>query len=163
DEPPQDHPLRRSPGAKRSSGFGPRGQLADYGERSEKDWRSDLIPNRNGTPKALFANAITALLCAPEWSGVLAFNEFSEMIESLKAPPWAEGQTGVWSDDYDRRTADWLQHQGIYVSPEVAGQAVQTVAMNRRFHPIREYLEALKWDGVARVANWTTPYLGVPA
>ena len=46
------------------------------------DWRDELILSKGrrgeqGEPKPILANAMTALCAAPEWRGVLAFNEFS--------------------------------------------------------------------------------------
>jgi len=138
----------------------PLGSVAEAGGGAP-GWRALLILNKDGTPKPLLANAITALRHAPQWQGVLAFNEFSELIEAVKPPPWRSGRAGVWSDDHDRRTADWLQHQGLYVSAEVAGQAVQTAAMETRFHPVRDYLNRLSWDGIGRLDDWLTLYWGV--
>jgi predicted P-loop ATPase len=43
---------------------------------------------------------------------------------------------------------------------EVAGQAAQTAARDRPFHPVRAYLKGLRWDGVKRVDRWLTTYLG---
>lgn len=159
-----------SPQAKGNSGGGPPKpperevegpRTKRSGANTAPDWRTALILNKDGTLKPLLANAITMLRHSPHWQGVMAFNEFSELVEAIQPPPFAGGRPGVWSDDYDRRTADWLQHQGIYVSPDVAGQAAQTVAMERRFHPVRDYLARLTWDGVARIDDWLTLYLGV--
>jgi predicted P-loop ATPase len=116
--------------------------------------------NKNGAPKALLANAITALRMAPEWAAVLGFNEFSLSTVALKPPPFGGKAGAEWSDHEDRLTADWLQHQGIQVGVEVAGQATQTVAMERKFHPVRAYLESLKWDGTERIGTWLSLYLG---
>ena len=30
-----------------------------------------------------------------------------------------------------------------------------------RYHPVREYLDSLKWDKTARISNWLTTYCGV--
>src|SRR5271170_1715417 len=49
---------------------------------------------------------------------------------------------------------------GIYVSVEIAGLAVQTVARDRTFHPVRQELNALKWDGTRRIDGWLSLYLG---
>ena len=95
-------------------------------------WKARLLMNDKGAPKALLANAITALRMAPEWAGVLGFNEFSLGTVALKPAPWQTATSGEeWTDHEDRLTADWLQHHGILVGVEVAGQAAQTVARDR--------------------------------
>ena len=72
-------------------------------------WRDSLIVNQYGNPKPILANAITALRLAPEWAGVLAFNDFSAGIVALKAAPWdGAGASGEWTDHEDRLTANWL-------------------------------------------------------
>jgi len=38
---------------------------------------------------------------------------------------------------------------------------VARVADENEFHPVREYLASLKWDGVKRLDNWLIYYLGV--
>ncbi|MEO8100058.1 MAG: toprim domain-containing protein, partial [Acidobacteriota bacterium] len=81
------------------------------------DWREGLLSTDRGMPKPLLANAITALRSAPEWLGVLGFDEFSLETVALLNPPWSKGIRGPqWTDDEDRRTADWLQHQGIGIT-----------------------------------------------
>ena len=132
---------------------------ADPERAAEANWRDNLIVNRWGTPKPILANAITALRFAPEWTGVLAFNEFSAGTAALKPMPWGSS-TREWSDYEDLLTANWLQHQGIFVPVEIAGQAVQSVANDRRFHPVREYLDSLRWDSTKRIDTWLTLYLG---
>ena len=123
-------------------------------------WRSRLIcgrPTKDGStfPKAILANAIIAATEAPEWVGVLGFNDFSLSTVTLKSAPWPGSEVGVeWTDHEDRLFANWLQHQSIFVSVEVAGQAVQAAARARRFHPVREYLDKLTWDGTPRIARF---------
>jgi predicted P-loop ATPase len=123
------------------------------------NWRDELIQIQDGKPKGVLANAITAFRKAPEWVGVLAFNEFSNAVVTVNPAPWKG--TGVeWTDQEDRLAANWLQHAGILVSVEVAGQAVQTVARDHRVHPVRKYLDGLLWDGTKRIDTWLSEYLG---
>jgi hypothetical protein len=130
-------------------------------------WRKDLLrskpPMNNNTEGRIFpvlANAIAAFRHAPEWGGVLAFNEFAFGTVALKSPPWGLVPKGEWTDHEDRLAAEWLQKQGILVSVEVAGQAVQTAARDRPFHPVKSYLHGLQWDGVKRLDCWLSTYLG---
>ncbi len=46
------------------------------------------------------------------------------------------------------------------VSVETAGLAVQTVAKDNCYHPVRNYLNSLKWDGTSRLDGWLSLYLG---
>jgi predicted P-loop ATPase len=132
------------------------------------EWRNELIrskptaADRQGHVYPVLANAITALRYAPEWKGVLAFNEFDLMPVAVRTTPWgALPGDNAWTDHEDRLTAEWLQRNGILVDVHTAGQAAQTVAKDRSFHPIRSYLASLRWDGVERLDCWLPAYLGV--
>ena len=129
-------------------------------------WRKDLLRSKppmnttEGRILPVLANAIAAFRHAPEWGGVLAFNEFGFGTVVLKPAPWGVVPNGEWTDHEDRLATEWLQRQGILVSVEVAGQAVQTAARDHPFHPVRAYLQGLKWDGDERVDRWLSSFLG---
>jgi predicted P-loop ATPase len=38
-------------------------------------------------------------------------------------------------------------------------EAILTVALNMKYHPVKEYLENLKWDGNRRLDTWSSVYL----
>lgn len=125
--------------------------------RDPHDWTSLLLrdgPNR--TPHKNVANALIALRSAVEWQGVLAFNEFSGTVTVLSNPPWSNHPPVQysWTDRDDIETAAWLQHHDIRIGREIAAQAVDTVARDHSFHPIREYLEKLVWDGEEYIDWW---------
>jgi predicted P-loop ATPase len=117
------------------------------------DWRDRLIKNRNG-PATCLQNALVALQYAPEWQGVLHFNESALHVVAKATPPWdSRAAPFPWRDDDDVRTAAWMQRHGVMVSKEIAGQAVQTIAREFPFHPIREYLNGLVWDKIPRIST----------
>jgi predicted P-loop ATPase len=41
-------------------------------------------------------------------------------------------------------------------------QAIEIHAKSASYHPLRDHLSALRWDGIARLDTWLTAYLGVP-
>ena len=65
-----------------------------------------------------------------------------------------------WSDADDVRCAEWLQRREINVAPVVVSRSVGAVARDIRIHPVRDYLNALHWDGTPRLETWTVTYLG---
>lgn len=125
-----------------------------------QDWKLRLLVSEKGTPRANLANAITALKEAPEWKDVLWRDDFAETTVARKALP-IRAPIGRWSNLHDILTADWLQRQGIDVSIQIAGQAAEAVAYEHRFHPPRNYLKSLEWDGRQRLHRWLEDYLGV--
>jgi hypothetical protein len=128
----------------------------------ERGSLSGMIKTEEGKIRPLLANAITALRGDAEWKGVIALNEFSLYPATRKATPWGKPAGENWTHTDDIRTSEWLQRRGILVNPQVAANAVQVIAEENRFHPVKEYLNALKWDEVERIEKWLVTYLGVP-
>lgn len=125
-------------------------------------WKLGMVRNRDGSFKPLLANATHFLRFHPDWRRILAFNQLTYAVEALELPPWAGAERGPWTDHEDRKTAEWLQLHKLFVSVDVAGQAVQTVARERRIHPPLDYLSTLKWDGTIRLPLWAHRLLGAP-
>ena len=128
------------------------------------DWRKDLLFNKEQELRPVLANAITALRGAPEWDGVLWHDAFATRTVARRPPPWMgrpkQWSDTPWSDRDDALVANWLQHQGIMVPKSIAAEAVEVVARDRDFHPVREYLNRLTWDGTSRLDTWLMRYLG---
>jgi predicted P-loop ATPase len=125
------------------------------------NWQDQLIRTDRGKIIPCVANALIALN-AKEWCGVIKFNESACRVEALSVPPWSTIKTipYTWNDEDDVAAAAWMQHHGIMVTKAIVGEAIQTVARNHRFHPIREFFDGLTWDGIPRINDWLTLYLG---
>jgi predicted P-loop ATPase len=128
------------------------------------EWQKQLLRTAKGEVKALLANATLALREAPEWAGVLAFNQLKLTIEIASPPPWAHRNGAwiqrAWSDNDDVRCAEWLQRAGIEVGHTIAHAALAEVAEGNAYHPVRKYLEGLAWDGIERIAAFAVEMLG---
>jgi predicted P-loop ATPase len=54
-----------------------------------------------------------------------------------------------------------LQELGLKRLPkDIVHQAIDVVAAEHSFHPVRIYLDGLKWDGTARLGTWLSAYIG---
>lgn len=134
----------------------------DGSDGPDPRWETYLLRTIQQAPRPLLANVLIALRLAPEWHGVLAFNEFSSDVVARREFPGRRGAGDVvWSDRFDVLLTEWLHHKGIGVSVDVVGKAVQAVAEQRPFHPVREYLEGLQWDGVERIEHWLVDHAQV--
>jgi predicted P-loop ATPase len=127
-------------------------------------WTSRLIVDKRGAPKPLLVNAALALREAPDWFGVLAYNDFTKRTELMSPPLWemfpATFQSRPWKAHDDLAANEWLQQNGINVSLSITEHAVEKVASENSFHPVRNYLDDLSWDRIPRLDSWISDYLG---
>ena len=90
----------------------------------------------------------------------IRFNEMSRRIEA-QGVPWAR-PAGPWRDADDAQLYQWIvRTYDVQFPKEKFNTALLAVADRRRFHPVREYLDALPaWDGTERIATLLIDYLG---
>jgi predicted P-loop ATPase len=137
-----------------------------YGSRTIKKFlenrrpSTQLITTQKGTPTACLANAATMLRISEEWQDVLAYNEFSSRTVTHKPTPWQKPAGTEWTDFDDGKFCEWLQQNGVGVRTNVAAEAVQIVAQENPFHPVRDYLKSLAWDGTPRIEKLLPTYFG---
>ena len=98
----------------------------------------------------------------PALCEVLAYNELSHGIQARVAWPWPHAPAGDVTDATDLMLGKYLTDEyGLpSISRAALAEAIQTVAHTRRFHPIREYLQGLQWDGKSRIDKWLIHAIG---
>jgi predicted P-loop ATPase len=131
-----------------------------FPKASRWQWHNELVRSDKGKILPTFGNALKVLRLAPEWNGVLVYNEFALRTETRRPPPWG-GPTGPWDDHQDSLLIESLEGEGLRISDAHATRAAVTVAREHPYHPVRDYLGGLKWDGVSRIDDWLIIYLGV--
>ncbi len=122
--------------------------------------------NDRRKPLGCLENVVTILLRAPEWQNVLAFNEFALAMEKKVLPPYPQPSAGEWVDSDDDELDLWLSQQyDLRAGKEICARAAGIVSRRNSYHPVREYLDDLVWDGEPRLDSWLMDYLGaqVPA
>jgi predicted P-loop ATPase len=110
-------------------------------------------------------NVMLAFRHAPELAGLVRFNEFALRVEFTRPPPWREVKAGAeWEDDDDTGAIGWLQAQGVEVRQRhVVSDVIALLAKEALYHPVRDYLGGLMWDGEPRLQIWLTEYLNAQA
>lgn len=125
------------------------------------DDRGRIIPN--------LANTMIALRSNPTLSGAVAFDEMQQDAILVERLPVAPSGKPAGLDPVPRPVRDedvsqlqeWLQHQGLpRIGREIVHQAVDQRARECSFHPVRDWLDGLEWDGTERLNGWLQTYLG---
>jgi len=79
-----------------------------------------------------------------------------------KVPPFKMAKAGEWTDTDTERLRIYLSEMYGFTpkASDVMG-AILVHSEEHAFHPVKEYLQSLEWDGKPRVATWLHHYLGV--
>jgi predicted P-loop ATPase len=137
---------------------------------SSDTWKRGLLMrwlgNGQQVVRPIAANVAHILSTHPDWRSLLAYDELRECVVKLRPAPCreidrAKIETREYSDDDTRRTIAWLSEVvGIDCKKEIVDDAVQIVAATNPVHEVRDYLRALKWDGVERLPTMLSTYFG---
>lgn len=136
----------------------------------DDDWRRLLLtrPGKDG-PNLIQdpANGITILQHHPAWHGVLGWDSFRLSVVTSRRPPWHPDDApldltaGQWTDRDSQRLSSWfMRTERLRISVEAAARVADVASAHNAMHPIRDYLSALRWDGVSRLDEWIPRYLG---
>lgn len=143
------------------------GEVPDAPAKARRDpyWRDFLLSGRNG-PLAVRENLVAALegvrSAEGVWhpgvaaaAGVLAYNEFTNDVVKLRPAPWGAA-AGLWGEAEELDLGEWLvrQHRLPPCARGTLEEAVAMVSRRHAYHPVRTYLDGLRWDGVPRLAWW---------
>ena len=119
-------------------------------------WLAKCQSINDGDPRGNLFNAMLALREDAKVSGKFRLDEM------LRAPVIVtpEGLRLVTDADVSHLQV-YLQRCGLEtLGKDTAHQAVDLRASELAFHPVRDYLNGLRWDGEARVNGWLHTYLG---
>lgn len=158
DAPPvEEHEYPKSSLAAADDVDSPAGRKPELGVQDRSgDWKDLLRRTEGGGLQPQLMNAYLILKHAPEWDGVLAYNQFAERIEKLKPPPVTNGEPGAWVDVDASKALVWLQMVwGLGMrSSAIVDEAARMVAWDNRYHPVKQWLEELpEWDGIERLGE----------
>ena len=125
------------------------------------DWKQKLKVTEKGALAQTIENAVIILRHDPQLKDCLAYNEMDHNIVSLKSLPWREIKgSSQWVDTDDAALRFYMERVYGMQGKERIFDAVNVVAQERAFHPVRDYLNECKWDGVKRVDTLLVDYLG---
>ena len=124
------------------------------------DWESHLVYGRNKVLENSVWNLLLILRNDPAYAN-FAYNEMARMIEVTGPVAW-DRPDGVrfWLDSDTDGLKSELDIHYVSFSTRNHDVAFSRVAMERRFHPLRDYLDSLPaWDGTERIPTLLVKYM----
>ncbi len=132
-----------------------------WDKAADRAWLAHCQYTKDGDLRSNLANVLVALREAPRLREMFAYDDMLRapiLMQSLAIETFAPRPV---RDEDVTAVQEWLQRAGLTsVSKDTVHQAVDARARERAFHPVRDYLNALRWDGRKRVATWLHIYLG---
>lgn len=121
-----------------------------------------LLLDRHGSALPILANALARLRSDPVLVSSFAYDEMQQaVVLTGPLPGHNDWQPRPITDVDVGLVQEYLQHNGLMkLSKDTTHQAVDVRAQQRSFHPVRDYLSRLTWDGQPRAGTWLATYLG---
>jgi len=127
-----------------------------------------LMTGSKGQVLSNHVNYLTWLRNDLRWRGILEYDEFAGQINVVAPIPRQDGKKPnafrphMWGDADLNETREFFQ---LECFPRAGKDGIQDAISQwaekeLNYHPVRQYLEGLCWDGIARVDNWLITFCG---
>lgn len=143
------------------------------------EWMKDLEVDLGGLIKPTLTNVAIIMQNDKRFNGVVEMNDFTQEAVTRKAVrsrmsivphiPVVDKVNGdLWSDRHDYIVRAMIEAPagkgksgyGLKVTDRDLKGAIDLAAGQRAFHPVRDYLNGLEWDGKKRMEKLFIKYLG---
>ena len=133
---------------------------SDRAVQHDDSWKELLIRKVNANTGEISYpcrahNLILIISNDPVWANRLSFDEFRQRV--------VDG-ANEWTDAAEIELKAWLEKNWISgeVKTATLREAVTAVASRHTIHPVRDWLDALVWDGTERLPTFFSDYCGTP-
>lgn len=128
----------------------------------DESWRSKLDSDKKGNVQATIKNVVIVLNNDSYLKGKIAFDDFEKCEVALSNLPWRTitHQTRRLLDDDDAQIRFYLEASYGINNIKKTEDAMRVIKAKTTFHPVRDYLKSVTWDGVNRVDSLFIDYMG---
>ena len=138
---------------------GGRTSLAGLG--ADDDWAEAVTRDKSGRVIDNESNLIKIIEGHKDLTGKLQHNQRSLRKVWVDVPPWRDSKGDLTDVDITNCTA-WLQEDVkiLRLSKGRVRDALARVAAGAGCDPFKDWLQALQWDGTARLGDWLATAVG---
>ena len=133
-------------------------------EETEDDmaWFARLEVDRSGVPTRTARNLKIIMENDVALKDTVAIDEFANKRLLMKDLPWRKltPDRRYWTDADDAGLRVYMEMKYNQRGKDLIQDALLRASEAKRFHPVRDYLKTLEWDGEERVETLLVDYLG---
>ncbi len=123
--------------------------------------KEKLIHNEKGSVTQVIENYETVVREDPLLNGAVRLNKLTGRLEIQKDMGWSRAGPAVNDNDMNNILSYMARNYDLRAD-KLCWRAITTAAYENDFHPIRDYLEGLEWDGQERIRHALRHFLGAP-
>lgn len=136
----------------------PEQALAPPRNQSFEQVTARLTKTSRGEVQSTIQNCVTALQYDPLFAGGIQYNLLTERVDLTRPMAWSRQGTTLTDMDF-KYILRRMEQYGLSAEKKVDA-ALTIVANENRYHPIRDFLNRLTWDGEPRIRHALHHFLG---
>lgn len=121
-----------------------------------KDCPIPLKYTEKGNPALVIENFSAVLEGDPILKDLLLYNELSNSPECIE-----NGEIRRWKDEDDSWLRGYIEQKYRIYSPQKLDDALRVRFNQRRYHPVRDKIQSIIWDGKPRIKRFLIEWLKV--
>lgn len=125
------------------------------------DWLNELVLDKGGNVKPTFEN-MRLILLNDENLKPIVYNEFTDMFDVIGELPWSRPKESWRDSDFENLKGYLERVYGLWSPSKIKGAFLAVITSEKAYHPVREYLDSLSWDGKSRIDRVLIDFLGAP-
>lgn len=124
--------------------------------------RSSLEQTEKGKVSNAAANYKRVFQLDPLLKGAIRKNLLTERVDIVKPLGWYRDSPTLTDVDIKYLLLYFEENYGMTIEKKIQ-DAVMVIANENRYHPVRDFLNALQWDGIERIRYCLHRFLGADA
>nr|WP_251209006.1 virulence-associated E family protein [Acetatifactor aquisgranensis] len=128
--------------------------------RSVEDVKALLETTEKGGFRNSIRNCLTVFQCDPLLSGAVAYNLLTDRTDILRPIGYKRTPDSPMTDTDMKYIRLYLEETYGLTSEKKIQDAADLAANENSYHPVRDYLNGLTWDGTGRIRSCLRHFLG---
>ncbi len=127
----------------------------------DDSWKEKLDMDRKGNCYPTINNLVLMLENDPAFYGRIFYDEFENIAIFKDSVPWREVKTASrYITDRDVSNMEFYLEKSYGISTARIEKALDVICERHSFHPVKDYLKSLTWDGSERIDTLLIDYMG---